>query len=163
MSIATAVAARVGELRASRSVHPPREITVSRTIHAPLPIVRECCWDAARHEAVHALGAARLEPDAVRGTIVVGPFRHGYRAAIAGGPDSLRWRGRASAGAVRFVRIDRETTRVEVVLRWTPSAAWAHVAAGIDLDRRQIAAELHRLALIAESEAAEARLGPISV
>jgi hypothetical protein len=163
MPITTAVAARVEALRAARPVPPPREITVSRIVRAPLSVVRECCWDAARHRVVHALGTARLRADSVDGTIAIGPFRHDYRAAVAAGPGAFRWRGDASDGEVRLTALDDESTRVDVVLRWIPSAVWAQAAVRADLDRRQIAADLHRLALIAESEAAEERLGPIAV
>jgi hypothetical protein len=163
MPITSAVAARVEALRAARPVPPLREVTVSRVVQAPLSVVRECCWDAARHRVVHALGGARLRADSVDGTIAIGPFRHDYRAVIASGPGAFRWRGATSDGEVRLTPLDEDRTRVDVVLRWIPNAVWAQAAARVDLDRRQIAADLHRLALIAESEAAEERLGPIAV
>jgi hypothetical protein len=162
MPIAASVAARVGALRAPRPA-PEREITVSRIVEAPLSIVRECCWDAARHHVVHALGTAQLREDSVRGTIAVGPFRHDYHADVAGGPGAFQWHGDASSGELRFTPLDAERTRVDVVVRWTPSAVWAQAAVRADLDRRQIAADLHRMALIAESQAADERLGPIAV
>jgi hypothetical protein len=161
MSIASSVAAGVGRLRAP-GVARPREVTVTRVIDAPLHIVRDACWDAARHGAIHALGDARVGTAAVRGVVAVGPVHHDYRAAIAGGPGALHWRGAASSGTVRLEASGRRT-RVEVTIRWTPTAPWAHVAAGVDLDRRRIQADLGRVALIAESEAAEQRLGPIAV
>ncbi|GAA2073431.1 hypothetical protein GCM10009840_03320 [Pseudolysinimonas kribbensis] len=163
MSIATAVRARVGGLRAPRPVPRAREVVVSRLVAAPLPVVRECCWDAVRHHVVHGLGTAKVRMDSVSGTIAIGPFRHEYRAALAAGPGAFRWRGSASSGEIRFAPIDQDHTRVDVVLRWTPRAAWAQAAVRVDLDRRQIEADLHRLALIAESQAAEDRLGPIAV
>lgn len=163
MPITTAVAARVEALRAARPLPRERQVTVSRIVQAPLSVVRDCCWDAARHRVVHALGSARLRTDSVDGTIAIGPFRHDYRAALAAGPGAFQWQGDASSGEIRMTPLDAERTRVDVILRWTPTAVWAQAAVRADLDRRQIAADLHRLALIAESEAAEERLGPIAV
>jgi hypothetical protein len=163
MSIAATVAARVDELRKHRPAPRAREISASRVIAAPLRIVQESCREAARRHVLHTLGSSRITDQAVHGAVAVGPFHHLYRATIAAEGDAYRWMGDASRGTIRFTSLDAERTRVDVVAEWRPTAPWAHLAAGADLDRRQIEADLHRVALIAESEAAEERLGPLGL